>query len=191
MKTFAIPLLSILFFTQLSFSQIINDEIGAIIFFSEEDIFYDGQLILSNNDTISGSISLNHFKKDGYVTKFEDDKGLRPIFNKDISQVILTHTDKNGNTTQTLFLKLDDSLKFYRVLKEGSVTVFDSSVRPYNGNLVASVLIKSDEEIIDTFNFWSSGPKQDLINYLNEREGTSYKRRDFKSVDEIISLVVE
>lgn len=191
MKTFAIPLLSILFFTQLSFSQIINDEIGAIIFFSEEDIFYDGQLILSNNDTISGSISLNHFKKDGYVTKFEDDKGLRPIFNKDISQVILTHTDKNGNTTQTLFLKLDDSLKFYRVLKEGSVTVFDSSVRPYNGNLVASVLIKSDEEIIDTFNFWSSGPKQDLINYLNEREGTSCKRRDFKSVDEIISLVVE
>lgn len=191
MKTLAIPLLSILFFTQLSFSQIINDEIGAIIFFSEEDIFYDGQLILSNNDTISGSISLNHFKKDGYVTKFEDDKGLRPIFNKDISQVILTHTDKNGNTTQTLFLKLDDSLKFYRVLKEGSVTVFDSSVRPYNGNLVASVLIKSDEEIIDTFNFWSSGPKQDLINYLNEREGTSYKRRDFKSVDEIISLVVE
>lgn len=191
MKTFAIPLLSILFFTQLSFSQIINDEIGAIIFFSEEDIFYDGQLILSNNDTISGSISLNHFKKDGYVTKFEDDKGLRPIFNKDISQVILTHTDKNGNTTQTLFLKLDDSLKFYRVLKEGSVTVFDSSVRPYNGNLVASVLIKSDEEIIDTFNFWTSGPKQDLINYLNEREGTSYKRRDFKSVDEIISLVVE
>lgn len=98
MKTFAIPLLSILFFTQLSFSQIINDEIGAIIFFSEEDIFYDGQLILSNNDTISGSISLNHFKKDGYVTKFEDDKGLRPIFNKDISQVILTHTDKNGIT---------------------------------------------------------------------------------------------
>lgn len=191
MKTFAIPLLSILFFTQLSFSQIINDEIGAIIFFSEEDIFYDGQLILSNNDTISGSISLNHFKKDGYVTKFEDDKGLRPIFNKDISQVILTHTDKNGNTTQTLFLKLDDSLKFYRVLKEGFVTVFDSSVRPYNGNLVASVLIKSDEEIIDTFNFWSSGPKQDLINYLNEREGTSYKRRGFKSVDEIISLVVE
>jgi len=190
-KTFAIPLLSILFFTQLSFSQIINDGIGAIIFFSEEDIFYDGQLILSNNDTISGSISLNHFKKDGYVTKFEDDKGLRPIFNKDISQVILTHTDKNGNTTQTLFLKLDDSLKFYRVLKEGSVTVFDSSVRPYNGNLVASVLIKSDEEIIDTFNFWTSGPKQDLINYLNEREGTSYKRRDFKSVDEIISLVVE
>ena len=53
--------------------------------------------------------------------------------------------------------------------------------------LVGRVFIKENNILTDTFNFWSSGEKKDIINYINERDETKYKRGDFKSLDELFS----
>ena len=65
----------------------------------------------------------------------------------------------------------------------GKRKIYDESSKPTT-NLVGEIFVKEELNLKSLYNFWSSGPKQDLINYINERDNKSFRKKDFKNIDE-------
>lgn len=188
--THRIVLLFLFFFgAQTSNSQIYLED-GEFVIPIEAETFYEGKLLLTNSDTLSGLVSLNFSKDRKYFTQVKDGGNLHVISNGEISKVILYATYK-GQKAATNFEKLSDDGKFYRILGVGEVTVYDCSIRPFTGNIVSEVFVKEHNSVRSLFNFWSSGAKQDLVDYINEKENKKFKKRDFKSAEELIAYVAK
>ena len=173
-----------LFTITFSYSQTVFDHNGNFVIQQDEE-YYPGKIILKSQDTLVGMISLNYRLKENYVALFDDGIQEVKISNESIGKIILS--SRNNDLTE--FESLDNSKLLYRILYSGKVKVYDSSSRPQNGNLVSSVFIKENDLVYRLFNFWSSGPKQDLIDYINQRDGENFKRRDFKNSDEIFAYL--
>ena len=150
--------------------------------------FYDGQVQLKNNETYQGRISLNHFNGDQYAVLLRTNDGCTHISNEEINSVTLFGNDRY-KTTETQFVSLEGHDKLFRILykKDDGIAVYDSIEKPFDNSIMNDVYILEDNELVSIFNFWSSGPKKDIINYLNERDNSNYKRRDFKSLDDLFA----
>ncbi|RZJ99898.1 MAG: hypothetical protein EOO46_21620 [Flavobacterium sp.] len=181
------PYYFVLFFLfpiTVSYSQTVFDHHGNFVIQQDEE-YYPGKIILKSNDTLVGRISLNYRTKENFSALFNDGAKDVKIPNERIGKIIFS--DRNNEVTE--FESLDNSKQLYRILYSGKVKIYDSSSRPQGGNLVGGVFIKEDNQIYSLFNFWSSGPKQDIIDYINKRDGVNFKRRDFKSSDEIFAYL--
>lgn len=157
------------------------------IFPPETLYFYDGTVTLNNNEVLTGAISLNLKTNKTYFTVIDDGTSIRYIPNTEIAQIALINKNNTALGTESVFEKLGDGSRLYRRIAKGSVAVYDSSSRPFEGNMVSGVFIKDDNKVHSIFNFWTSGAKQDLLNYINKRDNTKYKRSDFKSVTDLIA----
>jgi len=169
--------------TSFSYSQVF-DFYGNYVIQPEED-YFPGKIVLKSNDTLKGSISLNYMTKDDFVALFDDGIKEIKIPNEDIMKVVLE--DKNKSITE--FESIDNSKLLYRILYLGKAKIYDSSSKPQNGSLVSGVFIVENNKAHDLFDFWSSGPKQDLISYINKRDKMNFKKKDFKNVDEIFAYI--
>ncbi|RZK08837.1 MAG: hypothetical protein EOO46_13920 [Flavobacterium sp.] len=176
--------LSFLFTITVSYSQTVFDHNGNFVIQQDEE-YYPGKIILKSNDTLVGKISLNYRIKENFSALFNDGAKEVKIPNESIGKIILS----NRNNEWTEFESLDNSKQLYRILYSGKVKIYDSSSKPQGGNLVSGVFIKENDKVYSLFNFWSSGPKQDLIDYINKRDGENFKRRDFKNSDEIFAYL--
>ncbi len=151
--------------------------------------FYNGTLTLNNTTTINGKFSLNHYRDNTLSVIHNDDEGTHHYISTDsITSVILFRKEKNDIIDKTLFVKAKDDSKLYRVISDETdkVMLFDSATKPFNGLLIGDVFVKENDSITNTYNFWSSGPKQDVINYINNRDNTKYRRRDFKTINDLV-----
>ena len=167
-------------------SQLTND-----LFFNNSNTtyFHEGTVTLSNATTIKGRFSLNHYKDDTYTVIHNDEDGERHYISTDsIQSVVLFRKEKNDITDKTLFVKVKGDSKLYRIISKNTdqVILFDSATKPFSGLLIGDVFVKENDSIINTYNFWSSGPKQDVINYINKRDNTKYRRRDFKTINDLV-----
>jgi len=189
MKTiFLKPYYFILFFlfaSSFSYSQAVFDFNGNYIIQPEEEQYYSGKIILKSQDTLTGMVSLNYRIKENFSALFDDGAQEIKIPNESIGKIVLT----DGNNSLTEFESIDNSKLLYRVLYSGKMKIYDSSSRPQNGSLVSGVFIKEGNQVQRLFNFWSSGPKQDLIDYINKRDNEHFRRRDFKTTDEIFAYL--
>ncbi|MFY0482068.1 hypothetical protein ACI6PS_05630 [Flavobacterium sp. PLA-1-15] len=173
-----------LFTISVSYAQTVFDHNGNFVIQQDEE-YYPGKIILKTNDTLIGRISLNYRIKENFSALFNDGTNDVKIPNKSIGKIILF--DRNNEVTE--FESLDNSKQLYRILYSGKVKIYDSSSRPQAGNLVGSVFINENNQVYSLFNFWSSGSKQDLIDYINKRDGENFKRRDFKTNDAIFAYL--
>ncbi|WP_179319747.1 hypothetical protein [Winogradskyella helgolandensis] len=150
--------------------------------------FYEGKIILKDNTVYTGKISVNQPFENKMITILNIDNNYTPIDNALIKEVHLEHTE-NKNLTETKFINLNSDERLYRLiyLNESLVTVYDSSNKLFDDLLVGRIIIKENNTLTDTWNFWSSGPKKDLINYINERDFTNFKQRDFESLNDLFA----
>ncbi|MBU2927073.1 hypothetical protein [Winogradskyella psychrotolerans] len=150
--------------------------------------FYEGKIILKDSTVYTGKIAVNQPFENKMITILNIDKNYAPIDNALIKEVHLEHTE-NKNLTETKFINLNSDERLYRLIyqNESLVTVYDSSNKLLDDLLVGRIIIKENNTLTDTWSFWSSGPKKDLINYINERDFTNFKRRNFKSLNDIFA----
>ncbi len=150
--------------------------------------FYEGKIILKDSTVYIGKINVNQPFENKMITILNIDNNYTPIDNALIKEVHLEHTE-NKNLTETKFINLNSDERLYRLIyqNESLVTVYDSSNKLLDDLLVGRIIIKENNTLIDTWNFWSSGPKKDLINYINERDFTNFKQRNFKSLNDLFA----
>jgi hypothetical protein len=169
--------------SSFSYSQVF-DFYGNYVIQPEED-YYKGKIMLKSNDTVIGAISLNYRVNDNFVALLDDGSQEIKIPNEDIIKIVLE--DKDNSLTE--FESIENSKLFYRILHSGNVKIYDSSSKPRNGSLVSGVFVVENNKTHNLFDFWSSGPKQDLITYINKKNNQNFKKRDFKNVDEIFAYI--
>lgn len=156
-----------------------------LFFYSNLDYdFYDGEITMKNNEIINGILSLNHIDNEQYAVILSTDDGCIYIPNEDVSSVTLFEIDK-GKTTATKFVAIEGYDKLFRELyiKNENYAIYDLLEVPYDSKIINDVYIKENNTLVSIDNFWTSGPKKDLINYINERDNTDFKRKDFKSLN--------
>lgn len=152
--------------------------------------FFEGKITLKDSTVLVGKISVNQYYQNRLITIFNNNDQYEPIDNEIIKDVNLRH-DENQITKETKFQNISEDNRLYRLVhqKDSNISVYDSSDIPQENSLVGKVYVKENNSITDTWNFWTSGPKKDLINYLNDRDGTNYKRRDFKALDDLFAML--
>lgn len=188
-----------LFSLQFSFAQECNNNNNAAatslflndLFFNNSNDsthFYNGTLTLNNTKTINGKFSINHYKNETYSVIYKEEDKYRYIPTDSIKSVTLFEKEKNDITNKTLFIKIKGDSKLYRMISDEAyqVKLFDSATKPFDGLLIGDVFVEENDSITNTYNFWSSGPKQDVINYINKRSNAKYKRRDFKTINDLV-----
>ena len=185
-RLFVILVLLLVLSNSKLYSQIGSDENEFVIV--ETPYFFEGEVKLNSNETIHGLISLNQKQNGEYTTAVKNGKSTQYFSNATLQCVVLFSKNKTISGT-TKFEKLPHSEKFYRILKEGNTTIYDTSLKPFDGNLVGEIYVKEENTIRSIFNFWSSGPKQDLIDFLNKRDSKNFKRKDFKSTNVLLDYV--
>jgi len=148
--------------------------------------YFEGQLILKDETVYNGKISINQPYQNKLITILNIDNTYLPIDNGLIKDVIFRRTE-NENETETKFTNLNSDDRLYRLIfqNESLVRVYDSSNALLDNSLVGRIIIEENNTVTDTWNFWSSGPKKDVINYLNNRDNANYKRRDFESLNDL------
>jgi len=187
MKTiFSKPYYFVLLFllsSSFSYSQTVFDFYGNYVIQPEDD-YYSGKIILKSQDTLVGAVSLNYRINEDFVTLINDGTQEQKIPNEKIEKIVLL---KDNAFTE--FESIENSKLLYRIVHSGKTKIYDSSSKPLNGSLISGVFVKENNQVYDLFDFWSSGPKQDLITYINKRDNANFKRRDFKSTDEIFAYL--
>lgn len=145
--------------------------------------FYKGVIHKKDGSVLNGKISLNYNENTENSTIIKQNDDWEYILNADIDYVVLY----NNEQSETLFYAIRDKDILYREIfkKDDKTVVYDSSNKPFEHTLIAPVFVKENEVLVNTFDFWTSGPKKDLVNYINERDGKKYKNRDFKSLEDL------
>ena len=187
-----IIILSISFTSQAQEVDLNYINLQTIIFnnLNDETSFYEGEVNLKNNTSLTGLISINHKRNGKYITIIKNNDECHYISNQEIYNVSLLNKD-NKSETQTSFLQINEDGKLYRLVYQNNdgTSVYDTSTKPFNNLLIGEVIVKENNELYFIFDFWTSGPKKDLINYINERDGKAYKRRHFKSLDTLFACL--
>ncbi|WP_298903895.1 hypothetical protein [uncultured Psychroserpens sp.] len=162
----------------IQFSTINNDDV----------YYYTGQIRLKDQQTFNGLISINHKRYKDYTTILKTKDKCVYIPNENIDTVIL-YKDDNRDYTETTFVSIKGHDKLFREIykKDNSTIVYDLLKKPFDGKIMNDIYIKENGKLVSIFNFWSSGPKKDLINYINKRDTKTYKRRDFKSLKDLFA----
>lgn len=169
--------------SSFSYSQTVFDFYGNYVIQPEEE-YYSGKIILKSQDTLVGAVSLNYRIKEDFATLFNNGMQELQIPNENIEKIVLI---KDNSFTE--FERIENSKLLYRVVYSGKAKIYDSSSKPLNGSLVSGVFVKENDQVHNLFDFWSSGPKQDLIAYINKRDNENFKRKDFKSTNEIFAYL--
>ncbi len=155
------------------------------VFNNDTPEFYNGIITLLDGTVLTGDISLNHVNNKTYNTIIVQDNDWVYIPNKTIKDVVL-NSDQDDKTKFTVIK--EDAILYREVYKKNEdVSVYDSSIRPFENRLTDKVYVKENNTVTNTFDFWTSGPKKDLVNYINNRDGSTYRNRDFKSLDELFA----
>ena len=150
--------------------------------------YYDGQVNLKNNQTVKGLISINQRRYKSYVTILKTEKDCIYIPNNSIDNVVL-YEDNSRDYKQTSFVSIKGHDKLLREVykKDDKTIVYDMLKKPFDGKTMNDIYIKENDKLVSIFNFWSSGSKKDLINYINKRDDKTYRRRDFKSLKDLFA----
>lgn len=187
----SLVLFFLLFTTTLISQNIITDvafsSFPGNIFYDDDVSFYDGMIELNNNDTLYGRISINHTKNGTFYTLIKSDSIYTEITNNEIIKVALN----SKNSTETEFMAIDDEKRLYRkVFKNENGVIYDTSNKPFDGRLVGEVFVDaSGKNVVNTYNFWSSSPKKDLINYFSKRDKIKYKRKYFRTLEDLFLIL--
>ncbi|WP_028281906.1 hypothetical protein [Olleya marilimosa] len=146
--------------------------------------FYQGEMTLNDGSIIIGYFSLNNSIADNYVVLHDDGETYNYYCKDEINDVMLYNPNSDANT---MFNFIKDDGKLYRKVFDNNidVIVYDTANYPFDNKLVNEVIIDVNNQLIETWNFWTSGPKHDLIKYLRERDDVRYKRSDFKTLNDI------
>tara|TARA_R110000751_G_scaffold2470_4_gene13397 strand:+ start:225215 stop:225832 length:618 start_codon:yes stop_codon:yes gene_type:complete len=146
--------------------------------------FYKGEMTLNDGSILIGYFSLNNSSTDNYVVLHDDGETYHYYCKDEINDVMLYNPNSDNNT---IFEFIKDDGKLYRKVYDNNkdVIVYDTANYPFDNTLVDQVIIDVDNQLIETWNFWTSGPKHDLIKYLRNRDNIRYKRSQFKSLDDI------
>ncbi|WP_452223064.1 hypothetical protein [Lacinutrix chionoecetis] len=147
---------------------------------------YQGEMTLKNGELIEGVFSLNNriFDDEYVVINYTEDDSQS--YSTDvIDNIVFYHAD--DTLTETIYKSENNTNYLLREVynSDDDVVVYDSSVNPFRETLFGNVYVKEENELIDTWHFWSSGPKHDLIRYVRNKDGVRYKRKTFKSLKDV------
>ncbi|WP_225035810.1 hypothetical protein [Winogradskyella sp. SM1960] len=150
--------------------------------------FFEGKVILKDSSVYKGNISINQPFENKMFTILKIDNTYNPLENDLIKEVHLTHTEEE-TPKETKYINLNSDERLYRLIYKNDdlVSAYDASNEPFDKSLIGRIFIKENKTLTDTWNFWSSGPKKDVINYINDRDDTNYKRRDFESLNDLFA----
>jgi len=152
--------------------------------------FFDGEIHLKNNETLKGRISLNHLHNNIYSTSIRTKDGCSYIPNTTIDNVVL-YKNERYKQVETRFIPIEGYSKLFREVfkKDNKTAIYDLLEKPFDGKILSGVYVKENDTMEYVYNFWSSGPKKDLINYINKRDNKAYKRRDFKTLESLFAAL--
>ncbi|MDG5491753.1 hypothetical protein [Psychroserpens sp. SPM9] len=153
--------------------------------------FFDGEIHLKTEEVLKGDISVNRINEhQKYAAIIRIENECFYIANTKIKEVYLyERIDKRD--TKTKFVTINGHHKLFREVykKDTETIVYDLMDKPFDGKILNDVHIMENGNLLSIFNFWTSGPKKDLINYLNKRDNKNYKRRDFKSLEQLFATL--
>ncbi|WP_299116742.1 hypothetical protein [uncultured Winogradskyella sp.] len=181
----------ILAFTTLNAQELDLNLVNLTIIQNSNDYsFYNGEVHLKTNETLKGRISLNHINDNQYAVLLKTDQGHTYISNEDVNSVILFNNGKH-QISETKFVAFDGYGKLFRELykKDDETAIYDSMEKPFDNRIMSGVYVLEDNNLMSIYNFWSSGPKKDIINYINDRDSSNYKRKDFESLNDLFSML--
>jgi hypothetical protein len=176
----------LLTFPLISFSQIYNNEDEQVI--PETTNFYEGEVILNDKTVVKGFISINYRQKKRLVTIVKSEDKISYIPNSEILLVTIS-SKNNDNLLENSFEKIEVNEKLYRIVGNGKRKIYDESSKPTT-KLVGEIFVKEELKLKSLYNFWSSGPKQDLINYINKRDDKKFRKKDFNNIGELIDVAI-
>lgn len=155
---------------------------------NDDVYFFDGQINLKNNEVINGLVSINHIKDDKQSVILRANDCWDYIPNEEINSVILFSIE-NNDYIETKFVSIENQEKLFRELyvKDSENAIYDLHEKPFDDRVIVDIYVLEDNKLIRTYNFWHSGPKADLINYFKDRDNKDYRRRDFKSLDDLFA----
>lgn len=176
----------LLTFPTMSFSQIYNEEDEQVI--PETISFHKGEIIMNDMTVIKGLVNINYRQKKKLVTVVKSEDKISYIPNSEILLVTIS-SKNNDNLLENSFEKIEVNGKLYRIVGNGKRKIYDESSKPTT-NLVGEIFVKEESNLESLYNFWSSGPKQDLINYINKRDNKDFRKKDFNNIDELIDVAI-
>lgn len=107
-----------------------------------------------------------------------------------VKYYLVTISSKNNDTLlENSFEKIDENEKLYRIVGNGKRKIYDESSKP-TSNLVGELFVKEELNLKSLYNFWSSGPKQDLIDYINKRDDKNFIKKDFNTISELMDVAI-
>lgn len=155
---------------------------------------HDGFVILNNQDTLFGRISLDQDQKKQTGITIRDAWQRQQFINyRDLQMVRLFAADPEIiKTSYTDFRRLDEKPKLWRQIATGKMDIYDETlyVDEVAGELGAEIVVVDRGKAYYLWNFWHRDRKQDLLKFVNNRYGTNYRRRDYKTSLNLIELLV-
>ena len=155
---------------------------------NDKNYFYFGNINLTNNEVLTGNISLNNYRNGQYTAILKTEDSCQYIPNTEIETVELFNNDDNFNQS-TRFITLQNKQKLYRELhvKDSKNAIYDSMEKPFDGKVMSGIYVLENNSLHSIYNFWHSGPKADLLNYFEDRDHKKYKRRDYKNLERLFA----
>lgn len=156
---------------------------------------HSGFLVMKNgSDTLYGTII---FKKasDGQqgVMLKENKIAARFIATKQLSAIRLYDYDSLIVSTKfTDYKILNTQPKLWRLIASDKLQVYDELLysNEKKGKIGTEIVIVENGTMYNLFRFWGWDTKSDLLKFVNNRYKTTFKRKDFTTIKELINYVV-
>ncbi|WP_284653204.1 hypothetical protein [Flavobacterium terrisoli] len=163
----------------------------------KERVYHKGFVVKTAGDTIFSNILLGarQNKIEGVYLSSETSSEKRFLPLDEITFIRIFQSDKiimKGDVTD--FYTIGTKKKLYRLIRTGSKSeVFDNSlyVDENKGYLSEEVFVKTRDEFINTYSFWGSSTKRNLIKFLNKKMNSNFKPQNFKNAISVIEKIVE
>jgi hypothetical protein len=151
--------------------------------------FFEGRIKLKDSTYFFGEICLNQLDKNQkYAAILRIDECAFYIPNATIKNIVLQQVLDKKNM-KTKFISIDKEDKLFREVykKDPNTIVYDLKESPFDGKTLNDVHIMDNGNLLEIYKLTPSGPKKDIINYLNKRDNKTYNRGDFKTLKDVFA----
>lgn len=154
---------------------------------------HKGYVVLNNSDTVYGTIQFNYYHRKLFGVLVQTDTSKEVFDYEDVNYVRLFDYDSSVvDTRYTEYRKLNDKPRLWRHIASGKIEIYDASL--YCNEIkgwIDDLRILDSGQVINISRAFSFTSVSDLLHYTNTKHNTDYKRRDFKSKEDLLRFTAD
>jgi hypothetical protein len=195
-------LFTLIFCSTKAFAQV--DDFPYFVFFDNQNNKnlklepVEGFLIKKAGDTLYTKIQLGNIINNKEGISYEVKKDYFSFIPLDsITQIRVFKSDTTiFNSKWTDYFVIQDDkkqLRLLRLLRSNKSTIFDDKLDFKNGSNTfgTAFYIRYNDSLVNTYRFWGSSNKRNLIYFYNSRTKSKIKPKDYKKTITIIEKISE